>query len=77
MQFNQFHQLIPNFWRVFKPRPQQWYTALGGENPDERRKKLGLMSLEQRRERDLIEVFKILKRLTRIDPNKFYEVRDA
>ena len=36
------------------------------------------MSLEQRRERgDLIEVFKILKGLTRIDPTKFWEVRDA
>ena len=34
--------------------------GLGRENADERRKKLGLMSLEQRRERDLIEVFKIL-----------------
>ena len=52
--------------------------GLGRENADERRKKLGLMSLEQRRERgDLIEVFKILNGLTRIDPNKFWEVRDA
>ena len=52
--------------------------GLRNENADERRKKLGLMSLEQRRERgDLIEVFKILKGLTRIDPTKFWEVREA
>ena len=36
------------------------------------------MTLEERRERgDLIEVFKILKGLTRIDPEEFWEVREA
>ena len=36
------------------------------------------MSLEQRRERgDMIEVFKILNGLTRINPNYFWQVRDA
>lgn len=36
------------------------------------------MTLEDRRGRgDLIEVFKILNRLTRIDPALFWEVRNA
>ena len=52
--------------------------GLKGLNAEERRKTLGLMTLEQRRERgDLIEVYKILKGLTRIDPAQFWEVRQA
>ena len=52
--------------------------GLKGLNAEERRKKLGLMTLEKRRERgDLIEVFKILKGLTKIDPTEFWEVREA
>ena len=36
------------------------------------------MTLEERRERgDLIEVYKILKGLTRIEPSEFWEVREA
>ena len=39
---------------------------------------LGLMTLEQRRERgDMIEVYKILMGHTRIDPALFWEVREA
>ena len=52
--------------------------GLKGLNAEERRKELGLMTLEERRERgDQIEVFKILKGLTRIDPSEFWEVREA
>ena len=52
--------------------------GLKGLNAEERRKELGLMTLEERRERgDLMEVFKILKGLTRIDPSEFWEVREA
>ena len=49
-------------------------------NSEERRKKLELMTLEQRRDRgDLIEVFnfKMLKGMTRINPIQFWEVREA
>ena len=47
-------------------------------NSEERRKKLGLMTLNQRRDRgDLIEVFKMLNGMTRINPEMFWEVRDA
>ena len=52
--------------------------GLKGLNAEERRRKLGLMTLEDRRERgDLIEVYKILNGLTRIDPTEFWEVREA
>ena len=52
--------------------------GLKGLNAEERRKRLGLMTLEDRRERgDLIEVYKILKGLTRINPEEFWEVRRA
>ena len=52
--------------------------GMKGINADERRRRLGLMSLKERRERgDMIEVFKILKGLTRIDASDFWEVRDA
>ena len=38
---------------------------------------MGLMMLEQRRERGgLIEVFKILHGMTRIDPGHYWEVRN-
>ena len=52
--------------------------GLKGLNAEERRNKLGLMTLRERRERgDLIEVYKILKGLTRINPAEFWEVRNA
>ena len=52
--------------------------GLKHKNSEERRKELGLMTLDQRRERgDLIEVFKILKSHTKIDPAVFWEVREA
>ena len=47
-------------------------------NSEERRKNLGLTKLEERWERgDMIDVFKILKELTRIDPSLFWEVKEA
>ena len=52
--------------------------GLKQKSSEERRKQLGLMTLDQRRERgDLIEVFKILKGHTKIDPALFWEVREA
>ena len=52
--------------------------GLKGMNSEERRRKLGLMTMDQRRERgDLIEVFKILIGHTRIDPGQFWELRDV
>ena len=48
------------------------------KNSEERRKALGLMTLGQRRDRgDMVEVYKILKGHTRIDPSAFWEVRDS
>ena len=52
--------------------------GLRGKNSEERRLSLGLMTLQQRRDRgDLIEVYKILNGHTRIDPAAFWEVRPA
>ena len=52
--------------------------GLKTRNAEERRKALGLMTLQQRRERgDLMEVFKILNGMTRIDPAAFWEIRPA
>ena len=52
--------------------------GLRHKNSEERRKALGLISLEQRMERgDLIEVFKIPRGLTKIDPAMLWEVREA
>ena len=52
--------------------------GLRGKNSEERRQALGLMTLQQRRERgDLIEVYKILNGQTKIDPAAFWEVRPA
>ena len=48
------------------------------KNADERRKVLGLITFEQRGERgDMIEVYKILKGLTKIDSALFWEVTEA
>ena len=53
-------------------------NGLRSMNAEERRKMLGLMTLKQRRERgDLIEVYKILNGLTKINPEEFWEVREA
>ena len=53
-------------------------NGLRSMNAEDRRTQLGLMTLKQRRERgDLIEVYKILNGLTKIDPKEFWEVRKA
>ena len=50
--------------------------GLRAKNSEDRRQTLGLMTLQQRRERgDLMEVYKILNGLTKIDPSAFWEVR--
>ena len=58
--------------------PTALVQGLKGRNSEERRRFLGLMSLQERRERgDLIEVYKILNGHTRIDAAHFWEVRQA
>ena len=54
----------------------QGKATANGLNAEERRKNLGLMTLDERRVRgDMTEVYKILRGLTRIDPAEFWEVR--
>ena len=63
---------------AFQSKATAMVFGLKGMNSEKRRRKLGLMTMDQRRERgDIIEVFKILNGHTRIDPGQFWEVRDA
>ena len=46
-------------------------------NSEERRRLLGLMTLEKRQRGDLIKIYKVFTGLTRIDPSLFWEVQSA
>ena len=61
-----------------QPKATAMVHGLTHKNSEERRKLLGLMTLEQTREQgDLIEVDKMQKGHTKIDPAHFWEVREA
>ena len=64
-------------WEGVQSKATALVHGLKHLNSEGRRKNLGLMKLDEQRERgDLIEVYKILKGLTRIDPTLFWEVRE-
>ena len=72
--------LTLSHWRLNSIQSKATALVYGmkSKGSEDRRQLLGLMTLQQRRERgELIEVYKILHGLTRIDPSAFLEVRPA
>ena len=72
---HQIHRLIQNFWKLCSQKQQQWCMASDMKTWKQGGKCWASCHWNRGEKEEIF--FKILKGLTRIDPTKFWEVRDA